>query len=107
MFFDAKKCKTIKQLKSQKKKKIATSKVIFFNLTIDLLSLGIYAPRPQTLTYRPKFCGEFESELRSGFRARNGELKGSGVSGIKAIKPRNVWSGASGAGNPNMKLVLV
>ena len=29
----------------------------------------------------PKLCGEFESELRSGFRARNGELKGSGVSG--------------------------
>ena len=27
----------------------------------------------------PKFFGEFESELRSGFRARNGELKGSGV----------------------------
>ena len=29
----------------------------------------------------PKFCGEFESELRSGFRAQNGELKGSGVLG--------------------------
>ena len=24
------------------------------NLTIDLLSLGIYAPRPQLLTYRPQ-----------------------------------------------------
>ena len=26
-----------------------------------------------------EFCGEFESELRSGFRARDGELKCSGV----------------------------
>ena len=31
----------------------------------------------------PKFCGELESELRSGFRARNGELKGSGVLGTE------------------------
>ena len=44
------------------------------NLTIDLLSLGIYD------LPTPNFCGEFESELRSGFRDRNGELKGSGVS---------------------------
>ena len=29
----------------------------------------------------PKLCGEFEFELRSGFSDRNGELKGSGVSG--------------------------
>ena len=29
----------------------------------------------------PKFCGKFESEHRSGFQVRNGELKGSGVSG--------------------------
>ena len=29
----------------------------------------------------PKFCGKFESELLSGFRARSGMLKGSGVSG--------------------------
>ena len=50
-------------------------------LTIDLLSLDIYAPRPQVLTYRPQILREFESELRSGFRVRNGELKGSGVSG--------------------------
>ena len=27
------------------------------NLTIDLVSLGIYAPGPQVLTYRPRFCG--------------------------------------------------
>ena len=31
----------------------------------------------------PKFCGELEYEFRSGFRARNGELKGSGVSGTE------------------------
>ena len=29
----------------------------------------------------PEFHGKFESELRSGFRARNGELKGSCFSG--------------------------
>ena len=51
------------------------------NLTIDLLSLGVYAPGPQVLPTDPKFCGKFESELHSGLRARNRELKGSGVLG--------------------------
>ena len=41
----------------------------------------------------PKFYGEFESELRSGFRARNGELKASGVSGSEGdnspVRARN------------------
>ena len=36
----------------------------------------------------PKLCGVFESELRFGFRARNGELKGSGVSGSKDWKSK-------------------
>ena len=36
------------------------------NLTIDLSSLGLYAPGPHVLTCRPKFCAMFESELRSG-----------------------------------------
>ena len=51
------------------------------NLTIDLLSPVIYAPGPKAFTSDPKFCEKFESELRSGFRVRNGEVKGSGVSG--------------------------
>ena len=51
------------------------------NLNIDLLSVGSYASGPQVSTYRPKVCGKFESELRLGFRFRNGKLKGSGVSG--------------------------
>ena len=44
-----------------KKKKInfATSKVKKkFNLTIDLLSLGVYAPGPQVLTYRSQILRE-------------------------------------------------
>ena len=41
---------------------------------------------PKCLPADPKFCGEFESELRSGFRARNGELKGSGVTGMDGDK---------------------
>ena len=43
-------------LTSQEKKiNFATSKIKKkFNLTIDLLSLGIYAPGPQVLTYRPQ-----------------------------------------------------
>ena len=54
------------------------------NLTFDLLSLGIYALGPPSFDLpTPNFVGEFESELRSGFRARNGELKGSGVSGTE------------------------
>ena len=52
-------------------------------LTIDPLSLGIYAPGPQVSTYRPEFSGRLASELRSGPRARNGELKGSGVLGTE------------------------
>ena len=40
------------------------------NLTMDLLSLGIYASGPQVVIYRPPIS-----------RARNGELKGSGDSG--------------------------
>ena len=36
---------------------------------------------PKFWTTGPNFGGDFESELRSGFRGRNGELKGSGVSG--------------------------
>ena len=48
----------------------------------------------------PKFCGEFESERRSGFRARNGELKGSDVLGTEGDnspfrgarpKPTSYW----------------
>ena len=35
------------------------------------LSLSIYALGHQILTHRPTFRGKFESELRSGFRARN------------------------------------
>ena len=54
-----------------------------FNLTIDPSSLGIFAPGPQLSTYRPQILREFESELRFGFRARNGELKGSGVLGTE------------------------
>ena len=38
---------------------------------------------PKFWPTNPKFCGEFEYELRSGFRSRNGELKGSGVSGTE------------------------
>ena len=59
------------------------------NSTIVLLSLGVYAPGPQVLTYRPHILREFESELRPGFLARNGELKGSGVSSSKAITLRS------------------
>ena len=36
---------------------------------------------PKIKPANPKFCGKFESEVRSGFRARNGELQGSGVWG--------------------------
>ena len=44
--------------------------------------LWVYMPwAPKFSPTDPKFYGEFESELRSGFRARNGALKGSGVSG--------------------------
>ena len=145
------------------------------NSTIDLLSLGIYVPGPQALTLWHQITRGVESALRFGFRVRNGELKGSGVSGLegdnsqfrgarpklisysdspypkprfahcllpagnfgpiyrtepvsgqnsnpcpgqntvwlgKAAQkhpwvPRNVWSGVSGTGNLNMKLVLV
>ena len=50
------------------------------DLTIERLSPGINAPRPRVLTDRPNIL-RFESEVCSGFRARNGELKGSGVLG--------------------------
>ena len=42
--------------KSRKKFNFATSKIKKqnFNLTIDTLSLGIYAPGPQVLTYLPQ-----------------------------------------------------
>ena len=44
--------------------------------------LWVYMPRdPKFGPTDPKFCGDFESDLRSGFRSRNGDLKGSGVSG--------------------------
>ena len=59
----------------------ATSKVKKANLTIDLY-LWVYVP--QDLRFwptDPKCRGEFDSELRSGFRAQNGELKGSGALG--------------------------
>ena len=48
-----------------------------------IISVGeVYMPRkPKFWPTDPKFCGMFESELRSGFRGRNGELKDSGVSG--------------------------
>ena len=36
---------------------------------------------PEVCPTDPKFCGGLESELRSGLRARNGELKGSGALG--------------------------
>ena len=54
-----------------------------FNITIDLLSLSIYAQGPKFCPIDPTFCRQFESELRSGFRPRNGELKGSCVLGSK------------------------
>ena len=41
--------------------------------------MGVYAPG--VYAPGPRFCGKFESELRSGFRARNGELKESCFSG--------------------------
>ena len=44
---------------------------------------------PKCLPTDPKFYGEFESELRSRFRARDGEIKGSGVSARKAITLRS------------------
>ena len=47
------------------------------NVTIDLLSLGIYAPGTLFLLPDPKFCWQFESALRSRFRSRSGELRGS------------------------------
>ena len=39
----------------------------------------LYPGVPKFWPTNPKFSGNFESEVRSGFRARNGELKGSGV----------------------------
>ena len=58
----------LSQLTSQKKVVIEPS--TFY--------LWVYMLRdPKFWLTDPKFCGEFESELRSGFRARNGELKGS------------------------------
>ena len=46
---------TFLRMTSQKKNSFATSKVKKkIKLTIDLLSLGIYAPGPQVLTYRPQ-----------------------------------------------------
>ena len=143
------------------------------SLTIDLLSLATHARGPQVLTYRPQFVRGVR--IWTPFRGRNGELKGSGVSGTEGDNsqfrgaspkltsnpdspylkpyithfvvpdrifgsiyrtepvpgrnsntcrsqnnvrlgkktqktlwiPRNVWSGVSGTGNPNMKLVLV
>ena len=95
---------------------------------------GCACPGTQVLTYctEPEFCGKFESELRSWFRAGNGELNfqadlpswkvfGSGRGCCSSRKPVrlgksawkypriswNVCSGVSGTGNPNMKLVLV
>ena len=47
------------------------------NLTIDLLSLGVYAPGVKFWPTDPKFCGKFESELK---RARP-DLKHSVVLG--------------------------
>ena len=44
--------------------------------------LWIYMPRdPEFWPTDPKFYGQFECNLRSGFWAWNGELKGPGVSG--------------------------
>ena len=37
----------------------------------------------------PEFCGKYKSELRSGFWARNEELKGSGVLGTEGITLRS------------------
>ena len=44
--------------------------------------LWVYMLRgPKFWPTDPKFCGEFESEVRSGFWARNREIKDSGVLG--------------------------
>ena len=44
-----------------------------------------YMPRvPKLGPTDPKFCRELKSEVRSGFQARNGELKGSGVLGSES-----------------------
>ena len=68
--------------KSSKKINFATSKIKTKNsFSHRPFISGYICSGPQVSTYRPKFCGKFESELRSGFRARNAELKGSGVSG--------------------------
>ena len=50
---------TIHTSDNSKKSNFATPKVKKkqSNLTIDLLALGVYAPGPEVLTNRPKFCG--------------------------------------------------
>ena len=45
------------------------------------ISEYMYPGTPSFDLPTPHFAGELEYELRSGFRVRNGELKGSGVSG--------------------------
>ena len=67
-----------------------TSKVKKTSIYTSILYLWVYMPQDLKFWHTdPKFCGELESEVRSGFRVRNKELKVSGVLGSEGITLRS------------------
>ena len=61
-----------------------------YNLTIDLLSLGVYAPGPQVLTCRtPNFAGSSNLYSVPGSGPRRESLKVPVFSEMKAITLRS------------------
>ena len=103
-------------LTSQENKfNFATSKIKKKIIQPSTFYLWVYMLRdPMFRLADPKFCGKFESELRSGFRARNGELKGSGVLGMegdnspfRGARPKLISYSNSPYPNPHSTQFLV